>query len=209
MLLKKIVIIGPESTGKSTLCELLAAHYKTQWVAEYAREYLNTNGSNYTFEDLYKIALGQLAGEDLAVSNLLSLGIVHPSSGNNMQELTDKKSASPKTATALFIDTDLYVLKVWSEVAFNKCDNRILTQIAMRPYDLYLLCNTDLPWVKDSLREYPDLKTRERLYHHYKDAMVQQKTNWIDISGNYEERFLKAVKEVDQLLSIECPTFSL
>ncbi|MFZ4770401.1 MAG: AAA family ATPase, partial [Ferruginibacter sp.] len=150
MLLKKIVIIGPESTGKSTLCEQLAAHYKTQWVPEYAREFLNTYGTNYTFENLGEIAKGQLEGEQLAINNMeLEVG--------NMQYGTT-------IATPLFIDTDLYVMKVWSEIVFNKCDNKILTQITQRSYDLYLLCNTDLPWVKDSLREYPDLKTREKIY---------------------------------------------
>lgn len=186
MLLKKIVIIGPESTGKSTLCEQLAAHYKTQWVPEYAREFLNTYGTNYTFENLGEIAKGQLEGEQLAINNMeLEVG--------NMQY-------GATIATPLFIDTDLYVMKVWSEIVFNKCDNKILTQITQRSYDLYLLCNTDLPWVKDSLREYPDLKTREKIYHHYKDAMLNQNTEWVDISGNYEQRFLKAVSAVDKLL---------
>ena len=50
--IKKVVVIGPESTGKSTLCQLLAAHYHTIWCAEYAREYLLNNGTDYTFDDL-------------------------------------------------------------------------------------------------------------------------------------------------------------
>ena len=162
MLLKKIVIIGPESTGKSTLCEQLAAHYNTQWVPEYAREFLNTYGTNYTFENLGEIAKGQLEGEQLAI--------------NNMEQEVGNIQKGAAKATPLFIDTDLYVMKVWSEIVFNKCDNKILTQITQRSYDLYLLCNTDLPWVKDSLREYPDLKTREKIYHHYKDAMLNQNT---------------------------------
>ncbi len=186
MLLKKIVIIGPESTGKSTLCEQLAAHYNTQWVPEYAREFLNTYGTNYTFENLGEIAKGQLEGEQLAINNM-------------KQEVGNIQKGAAK-ATPLFIDTDLYVMKVWSEIVFNKCDNKILTQITQRSYDLYLLCNTDLPWVKDSLREYPDLKTREKIYHHYKDAMLNQNTEWVDISGNYEQRFLKAISAVDKLL---------
>ena len=62
--MKKIVIIGPESSGKSTLCEQLAAHYNTIWVREYAREYLLKNGTDYTFENLLDIAKGQIALED-------------------------------------------------------------------------------------------------------------------------------------------------
>ncbi|MCU0322295.1 MAG: ATP-binding protein [Chitinophagaceae bacterium] len=69
---KKIVVIGPESTGKSTLCEMLARHYQTEWCAEFAREYLLTNGTNYTFDDLASIAKGQLALEDEAVKMISS-----------------------------------------------------------------------------------------------------------------------------------------
>jgi nicotinamide riboside kinase len=100
----------------------------------------------------------------------------------------------------IFIDTDLYTIKIWSEISFNMCDNRILTQIAKRTYDAYLLCNTDLPWAPDPLREYPDLESRQKIYNYYKDAMLNQDTPWVNISGNYEERFLKAVKAVDRLL---------
>jgi nicotinamide riboside kinase len=68
--LKKIVVIGPESTGKSILCEQLAAYYKTDWVKEYAREYLLKNGADYTYNNLLDIAIGQIAGEESVTSNL-------------------------------------------------------------------------------------------------------------------------------------------
>ena len=64
MQIKKIVVIGPESTGKSTLSQQLAEHYKTAWIPEYAREYLLKNGTEYSFDDLYKIAKGQMHLED-------------------------------------------------------------------------------------------------------------------------------------------------
>ncbi|MFZ1452692.1 MAG: AAA family ATPase, partial [Ferruginibacter sp.] len=69
----------------------------------------------------------------------------------------------------------------------------ILNRIVERKYDLYLLCNIDLPWIKDELREYPDLISRQKLYHHYKDIMVNQQVPWVDISGTYEERLKKAI----------------
>ena len=168
--MKKIVIIGPESTGKSTLCEQLAAHYKTDWVKEYAREYLLTNGKSYTYDNLLDIAKGQIEKEDHVAENL----------------------------STLFIDTDMYVMKVWSEFVFQKCDNWILNRIVERKYDLYLLCNIDLPWIKDELREYPDLVSREKLYYYYKESMIEQNIPWVDISGTYNERLQKAITAVDE-----------
>lgn len=177
IMIKKIVVIGPESTGKSTLCEQLAAHYKTDWVKEYAREYLLTNGTDYTFDDLLDIAKGQISLEEKVSAELSAMNHGHA-----------------------FIDTDMYVMKVWCEYVFGKCHNWILNQIVERKYDLYLLCNVDLPWVKDELREYPDLESRQELYHHYKDIMVNQKTPWVDISGNYEERLQIAIKSIEEIL---------
>ncbi len=182
MTIKKFVIVGPESTGKSTLSQNLAAHFNTEWVREYAREYLEKNGTDYTFENLLDIAKGQLAGEYEAVKKL--------------KECTNKVD----TAIPLIIDTDLYVIKVWSEFVFNKCDNSILTEITKRKYDGYLLCNTDVPWVKDNLREYPDLVTREKLFHYYKEELSEQKVPWVIISGNYVERLEQAIAFVNKLL---------
>lgn len=176
-MLKKVVIIGPESTGKSTLCEQLAEHYKTVWCPEYAREYLLKHGMNYTFDDLLTIAKGQIALEDKYAEV----------AGNQLHSL-------------LFIDTDMYVMKVWCEFVFDNCHRFILDQVVERKYDLYLLCNVDLPWVKDELREYPDLENRQRLYFIYKDIMINQAVPWVDISGNYEERLKKAVTAVDTIL---------
>lgn len=174
-MLKKIVIIGPESTGKSTLCEQLAQHYDSVWCPEFAREYLLTNGTNYTYDDLLTIAKGQLAMEDEYAA------MVHHNK-------------------PLFIDTDMYVMKVWCEFVFEKCHRFVLEQIVQRKYDLYLLCSTDLPWVKDDLREYPDLVTRDRLFHIYKDIMINQAVPWVEISGSYDERLQKAILAVDKLL---------
>lgn len=174
--MKKIVVIGPESTGKSSLCAALAAHYATDWVREYAREYLDTYGTHYRFEDLLKIAQGQLANEDMAAQKI---------------------SAS---ARPLIIDTDMYVMKVWSEYVFNQCDNFILQTIAQRHYDLYLLCDIDLPWTKDHLREYPDLATRKKLFHYYKDHLVWQHVPWALVQGQGEARTQSAIKAIERIL---------
>ena len=170
------MVTGPESTGKSTLCEQLAANYNTQWVPEFAREYLMNLGRPYTYDDLLIIARGQLQQEDRILASLQT--------------------------PLVFIDTDMYVMKVWCEYVFGKCHSFILDEIVKRKYDLYLLCNTDLPWVADELREYPDLESRERLYHMYKDLMINQSTPWREISGGYEERLEKAISIINYQLSI-------
>jgi NadR type nicotinamide-nucleotide adenylyltransferase len=181
-MVKKVVVIGPESTGKSTLCEMLAQHYGVSWCPEFAREYLLTYGKEYGYDDLLTIAKGQLAMEDEFAS---------------MAEGGEKQAP---VAPLLFIDTDMYVMKVWCEFVFGKCHAWILEQIVNRSYDLYLLCNTDLPWVKDELREYPDLATRETLFRMYEDILINQGTPWQLVSGAEPEgRFRTAVQAVDGL----------
>lgn len=181
-MVKKIVIIGPESTGKSTLCKQLAAHYHTIWIEEYAREYLLKNGTDYSFEDLLDIAKGQVKAEELGITRAESQG-----------------SPFITPVSRLFIDTDMYVMKVWCEFVFEKCHHWILNRIVERQYDLYLFCNIDLPWFKDELREYPDLVSRQKLYNHYKDILINQPVPWVDISGSYEERLTTAISAVEQL----------
>jgi len=193
--LKKIAIIGPESTGKSTLCELLAQHYNTQWCPEFAREYLLTHGTDYSYDDLLYIAKGQLAMEDEYTQSLVG------SSESGVNSSVQDSELGTLNSKLLFVDTEMYVMKVWCEFVFGKCHRWVLDQIIERKYDLYLLCNTDLPWVKDELREYPDLKTRDILYHIYKDTMINQSTPWVDISGDYDERLQKAIKAIDQLIA--------
>ena len=177
--IKRIVVLGPESTGKSTLCKELANYFQTVWVPEYARTYLLSQQNSYSFEDLKQIAEGQLQAEDQIIGSckLTSTNQVHP----------------------VFIDTDMYVMKVWSEYVFNACDNSILTSIATRNYNLYLLCYPDLPWVPDPLREHPDEKERMKIYHYYKDAMINQSAPWVEIKGDYQQRVEAAIAAVKKL----------
>ncbi len=176
--LKKIVIIGPESTGKSDLSQALAAHFNTYYAPEYAREYLLTNGSAYTKNDLLKIAMGQIRAEEDIVSR-----------------------CARENKNVVFIDTDLQVIKTWSEFVFNCCDLKILNEISKRKYDFFLLTNTDLAWVQDELREYPDLDSRLKLYHHYRDALIQQEIPWAEISGMNESRLQRSIDAVNNFLN--------
>ena len=189
----KVVVIGPESTGKSSLCEQLANHYNTEWVKEYAREYLLTNGTEYSYDDLLEIAKGQFALENAAIELV--------------ENKTTNISASNSTSQIILLDTNMYVLKVWCEFVFEKCHPWILNQIVENSYDLYLLCDIDLPWVKDELREYPDLEIREKLYHHYKDLLVNQSTPWVNISGNYQQRLENAINAIDSVCIKTSPAF--
>lgn len=182
---KKIVIIGPESTGKSSLCQLLSKHYGTLWCPEFAREYLLNYGTNYTYDDLLTIAKGQILLEDVYISK----------AGEDWK-ISNSKLKSP----LLLVDTDMIVMRVWCEYVFGKCHTYILNKISERKSDLYLLCNTDLPWVKDELREYPDLHTRKELFHIYKDILINQNVPWTIISGNYQERMQTAIKSIDEIL---------
>lgn len=197
----KVVIIGPESTGKSTLNKLLAEHYKTLCCPEYAREYLLTYGKEYTYDDLLTIAKGQIKAEDACIKQLEQLEQLEPS----LHKANDETGTNNQPTTnhqLLFIDTDMHVMKVWCEFVFGKCHPFILEQLAERKYDLYLLCNTDLPWVKDELREYPDLETREQLFTIYKDLLMKQPVPWVEISGDYTQRLQIAVEAVDALVDV-------
>lgn len=192
----KVVVIGPESTGKSILCEKLAAHYNTIWVEEYARGFLLKNGNAYTQHDLLTIAKGQIKNEEKAIQQLSN----NQSQTTNNKHQTNNAKRQTLNKELLFIDTDMYVMKVWSEFVFNACDHFILNQIAERKYDCYLLCEPDIDWVKDELREYPDLETRSKLFHHYKDLMVHQHCDWVSITGDYDSRLQKAISHIDSLL---------
>jgi len=210
-MIKKIVIIGPESTGKSTLCEQLAQHFRTIWCPEYAREYLSRNGVKYGYNDLMKITQGQLAAEDYYIEKVRGQWSVVSAEGRMVNcesaniNCQTQGTNSPLTAhhSLLFIDTNMYVMKVWYEYVFGKCEQIVLDEASKRKYDLYLLCNIDLPWIADEMREYPDEQPRIELYNIYKDILINQTTPWIEISGNYEERLQKAIGAVERYCVVQ------
>jgi NadR type nicotinamide-nucleotide adenylyltransferase len=169
---RKIVIIGPESTGKSTLSSALADALGTIWVPEYARQYLEPRSNRYDYEDMLLIAEGQLRLE---------------------------AEMEQKAKRWLICDTDLYVIKVWSEHRYATVDYRILQQIAVRQYDLYLLCDTDMPWAEDPLREYPDPQMRRYFYQVYHDIVVHSGLPWVCVTGSPEQRLRQALDAIGDL----------
>lgn len=171
--IKKIVIIGPESTGKSTLTKGLAEKFGEPWVEEYAREYLEDLGRAYTFEDLLQIAQGQIALEE-----------------------EKEKSANQ----LLFCDTDLHVIRVWSDHKFKKTHPWVLQQIKERSYDLYFLTAIDIPWQEDPLREHPDPEMRQYFFDIYHQLLTASKAPFFLISGNPEQRLEQSVKHVEDFL---------
>lgn len=169
---KRILILGPESTGKSTLAEDLGNYFGEPWVPEFAREYLEKIGRPYHYEDLAEIGKGQIYQED------------------RLAEMAGK---------FLFCDTDLRVIHIWSEYRFGKTDNWVLSELNRRIYDLILLTDTDLPWEPDPMREYPELKMRQYFFEKYRHLAEKSGLPHLIVSGDRETRLKAAVEEVRKM----------
>lgn len=171
----KIVVLGGESTGKSTLSAQLASHYKTEWVPEFARAFLENLGRPYTESDLLTIAKGQLELED---------------------------AMAMKATNILICDTDLHVVKVWSEYAYQRCDPFILQKIEQRKYNLYILTAPDFPWQPDSLREHPETNLRHYFFELYCDLIATKMIPYVIVRGNEQERLSQAIAFIDSLAAL-------
>jgi NadR type nicotinamide-nucleotide adenylyltransferase len=169
--IKKVAVIGPECTGKSDLSAFLAEHFKTSWVPEYARGYIDNLVRPYDEKDLLSIAHGQMRLED-----------EWPHGSGNL----------------LICDTNLYVIKIWSEFKYGTCDKDILKNIAERKYDLYLLTYVDIPWQEDPQREHPG--KREELYQLYLKDMKAQPVPFAEIKGEKDARRKLAIEAVNKIL---------
>ena len=172
----RIVLFGPESSGKTTLSMQLARHYNTVWVPEFAREYLQHkwNNERKTCEnsDLIPIAIGQMKLE------------------NDLAKKADK---------VLICDTDLLETKVYSEEYYGGFVDPHLKKAAIEnTYDLYLLTYIDTPWEEDDLRDRPD--QRIEMFLAFENTLKKHNRPYILLSGSKKERFNKAIKEIDLIL---------
>ena len=171
--IKKIAIVGPESTGKSTITQQLAKHYNTPWVTEYARYYCAALTAPCTLQDEINMFHGQVALEESVLA-------------------TAEKDF-------VFCDTTFLTVKIWSDQMFGETPQVVLDALPARPYDLYLLMDIDLPWEEDPLRDFPDL--REHFMQVWHRELQQLQANYVVVSGT-TDRFANAVAVVDNFLKI-------
>ncbi len=166
----KISITGPESTGKSWLASCLAEHYASAWVPEFARTYLEEIGRPYTYEDILYIA----------------------------QQQHESEVKAGKHSGLVFCDTDFCVTRIWCQVKYGKCHPWIESELDKNEYGLYLLCDIDLPWQYDPLREHPEM--RSELFSMYHNLLREKQFNFRIVSGMDNDRLQNAIRFVDEFL---------
>ncbi len=166
--MKKIIFTGPESTGKTTITSSIARAFDCDWVQEEARSYLAQLDRPYNENDLLQIAKKQY-----------------------QQEKKLSKSGKP----FLFCDTSLLVVKIWSEYKYKRCHPWIVETLKHNKPSLYFLCNVDVPWEADPLREHPTKTERQAIFNLYERELRSLKVPYIILRGNKDKRIQK-VKDI-------------
>jgi NadR type nicotinamide-nucleotide adenylyltransferase len=169
----KIAVVGPESTGKSTMSAYLANHYDTVWVPEYARRYCEKLTEPPTWQDEINMFYGQLASE----AEIL-----------------------PHANRLLICDTTFLTVKIWSDEIFGKTPQEVIDELPKHSYDLYLLLDIDLPWQEDPLRDFPNM--REHFMAVWHKELQALNANYITISGTGNERYKSSVKAIDKFIAV-------
>ena len=167
----KVIVTGPESSGKTTLCKQLSEQFKIPFTGEFSRKYIDNLDREYLQEDLVIIAKKQLKNEQLTTNNKqLSLH-----------------------------DTDLITLKIWSEYKYGNCNDWITSQLEQQKQEkrFYFLCSPDIPWESDPQRENPD--NREELFEIYKAELEQLDHNYFILEG--QKRLENSIKKITELIS--------
>jgi NadR type nicotinamide-nucleotide adenylyltransferase len=166
----KIAILGPECTGKTTLASQLAIHYKSPWVPEYARFYIEQLQRPYIYEDIEKIAKTQISAF---------------------------KSAENQSVRFVFFDTELIITKVWFDEVFHRRPHWLENEIQNLRFDLYLLTDTSIPWQPDSVRENGGAR-REELFAIYEMHLKNYNLPYQVITGLQEQRLDNAIGIIDK-----------
>lgn len=156
-----LAVVGPESTGKTTFARSLAESWSVPWVEEAARAYLDEH-THYEESDLLEIARNQWLLEQAGVAE------------------------AECRRVSLVLDTDLLVIKIWSEYRYRRCHPWILEHLHQAPKRLYLLTGTEVPWEPDPLRENPH--DREDIYQLYLSALVELQRPFLELKGSTETR---------------------
>lgn len=178
--MKKIVLIGPESTGKTVLAQKLASHFGTLWVPEFARAYLDIKREVYDPygrrseeicqpQDIPPIVIGQIAQEEAIALQ-----------ANNL----------------LFCDTNPLQTKVYNNYYFNRNEEWLSQVVSNRKYDLYLLTHIDIPWIPDNQRDRPN--DRDSLFQLFKSELTNNNLSFYEIEGDYEKRVAQAINIVQK-----------
>ncbi len=173
----KVVLFGPESTGKTTLSQKLSEYYKGTWVPEFARSYLqekwDLEHKICEREDIFPIAMGQRKMENTAV--------------NSEEKI-------------VFCDTDLLETMVYSEAYFDGwCDERVREAALTSEYDLYILTYIDVPWQADDLRDRPG--QREEMFKLFEQALVQNNRPYLLVKGTLNDRIEQITNHLNTRLN--------
>lgn len=173
---KKVVLYGPESTGKSTLARALADHFKTVYVEEYARIYaekLLEQNRPLRKDDVEQIAKGQMKLEN--------------------EQLLNAKNV-------LICDTDLLETKVYSEFYYDGfCPESVKKYALENTYDLYFLTYIDIPWETDGIRDQPN--SRLELFNHFEQALIDAEKPYVLIKGSLKDRLSDCIAQIEKLLN--------
>jgi nicotinamide riboside kinase len=165
----RIAFTGPESSGKTTISQLVAAQFNATWIEEYARDYLHQSNGKYNAYDLDEIAIGQ----------------TEKWKGHNCE--------------LLICDTEITVLKIWSEVKYELVSKCVLNYYNDQYFDHYFLCSPDIPWEQDPLRENPF--ERHVLFERYKKELEENNRNFSILEGSVKTRVDFCSQKINQLIN--------
>ena len=179
----KIVLYGPESTGKTILAQKLAAHFDTLWVPEFARAYLDIKREIYD-------PFGRRSEEICQPQDIPSIVI---------GQIAQEEAMAAQAHRAIFCDTNPLQTKVYNNYYFNRNDEWLEQAVHNRPYDLYLLTSVDIPWIEDGQRDRPN--DRQTLFNLFQQELISRNLPFYLIEGNYEERSAQAITAVETFLN--------